>query len=134
MSERMPKRFLLMFIAVLCCLAFSSPPAHAEAAAPPEAERLLIKLIDAVKAESYDAFLADADASMKKQLSRQQFEGLCGLYTKPLKKGYTLQYFGQLKQRTHAVYVWKVSSPDAPDDVLVRLLLKDNKVAGVMVQ
>jgi hypothetical protein len=58
-------------------------------------------LIEAVKAESYDAFLADADANMKKQLSRQQFEGLCGLYTKPLKQGYTLSYFGQLKTAGH---------------------------------
>jgi len=115
-------------------LFLSLTSARANGVAPAEAERLLGRLIEAVKAESYDAFLADADANMKKQLSRQQFEGLCGLYAKPLKKGYTLEYFGQLKQRSMAVYVWKVASPGTPDDALVRLWVKDGKVAGVTVQ
>jgi hypothetical protein len=132
------------FLALVPALAlFLSVPlfvpnfARAEGAAPAEAEKLLLRLIEAVKAESYDAFLADADANMKKQLSRQQFEGLCGLYTKPLKQGYTLSYFGQLKQRGMAVYVWKVAAAGAPDEALVRLWLKDGKdgkVSGVVVQ
>jgi len=54
-----------------------------------------------------------------------------GLYTKPLKKGYNLDYFGQLKQRGMAIYVWKVSVPGEQEDVLVSLALKDGKVAGV---
>lgn len=108
-------------------------PAHAAGNAPPEAEKALNKLIDAVKAESYEAFIADADANVKKQLSRQQFEGLCGLYTKPLKKGYTMEYFGQLRQRGMAVYVWKFTVPGGQEDVLVRLALKEGKVAGVQV-
>ena len=91
-------------------------------------------MIDAVKAESYDAFLADADANMKKQLSRQQFEGLCGLYTKPLKKGYTRTYFGQLMKKGMVVYLWKVAAVGAPEEVLIRMAVKDGKVAGVLVQ
>jgi hypothetical protein len=125
------------FLSLVPALAlFLSVPhlARAEGTAPPEAARLLGKLIEAVKAESYDAFLADADANMKKQLSRQQFEGMCGMYTKPLKKGYTLDYFGQLKQRGMAIYVWKVAASDTPDETLVRLCVKDGKVCGVKVQ
>src|SRR5512147_1966646 len=80
-------------------LAVRAPPAHAEAAAPAGVQKLAVKMIDAVVAQSYDAFLADADANLKTHLTRQQFEGLCGLYTQPLKKGYKLDYFGQLKQR-----------------------------------
>jgi hypothetical protein len=37
-------------------------------------------------AESYDDFLADADARLKKHLSRQQFDDMCGRYTQALKK------------------------------------------------
>jgi hypothetical protein len=129
----MNRRTLLSLIPALA-LFLSLTSARANRVAPAEAERLLGRLIEAVKAESYDAFLADADANMKKQLSRQQFEGLCGLYTKPLKKGYALEYFGQLKQRGMAVYVWKVASPGTPDEALVRLWVKDGKVAGVTVQ
>jgi hypothetical protein len=106
---------------------------HQSGAALGFPEKALTKLIEAVKAESYEAFTADADANLKKQLCRQQFEGLCGLYTKPLKKGYTLEYFGQLRQRGMAVYVWKVSTPGSVEDVLVKLALKEGKVAGVQV-
>jgi hypothetical protein len=130
----MNKRTFLALVPALALFLSAPRAARAELAAPAEAEKLLLRLIEAVKAESYDAFLSDADANMKKQLSRQQFEGLCGLYTKPLKQGYTLSYFGQLKQRGMAVYVWKVVAPGAPDEVLVRLWLKDGKVGGVVVQ
>jgi len=130
----MNRRTFLALVPAFALVLAAPHVAHAEGAAPAEAEKLLHRLIEAVKAESYDAFLADADANMKKQLSRQQFEGLCGLYTKPLKQGYTLSYFGQLKQRGMAVYVWKVAAAGAPDEALVRLWVKDGKVGGVVVQ
>jgi hypothetical protein len=129
------KKCTFLFLVPAFALFLSVPHlARAEAAAPPEAAKLLGRLIDAVKAESYDAFLADADANMKKQLSRQQFEGMCGMYTKPLKKGYTLDYFGRLKQRGAAIYFWKVAAADTPEEALIRLCVKDGKVCGVYVQ
>jgi hypothetical protein len=117
----------------LTLLALRAAPAHAEAAAPADAQKLVVKMIDAVVAESYDAFVADADANLKMHLSRQQFEGLCGLYTQPLKKGYKLDYFGHLKQHGYLVHVWKVSTTGAPDEALVRMAVKDGKVGGVWV-
>lgn len=107
--------------------------ARDDATAPPEVQKLLARMIDAVKAESYEAFLADADANLKTHLSRQQFEGICGLYTQPLKKGYTLGYFGRLKQHGYLVYVWKITSTGAEDDALIKLAVKDAKVGGVWV-
>jgi hypothetical protein len=130
----MNKRAFLSVLSALALLVSVPRVVRAEGSAPPDADKLLAHLIDAVKTESYDAFLADADANMKKQLSRQQFEGLCGLYTKPLKKGYTLTYFGQLMKKGMVVYVWKVTSVGAPEEVLIRMAVKDGKVAGVLVQ
>ena len=130
--KKQPFLYLVPALA-LCLLAAYARPAHAAGTAPSEAEKALTKMIEAVKAESYDAFLADAGANLKKQLSRQQFEGMCVLYTKSLKQGYTLEYFGQLRQRGMAIYVWKVSSPGAQEDVLVKLAMKDGKVDGVLV-
>jgi hypothetical protein len=130
----MNKRTFLSILSALALLVSVPRVARAEGSAPPEADKLLAHLIEAVKAESYDAFLADADANMKKQLSHQQFEGLCGLYTKPLKKGYALTYFGQLMKKGMVVYVWKVAAVGAPEEVLVRMAVKDGKVAGVLVQ
>ena len=114
-------------------LAIRATPAHAEGVAPVGVQKLAVKMIDAVVAESYDAFLADADANLKTHLTRQQFEGLCGLYTQPLKKGYKLDYFGQLKQRGYLVHVWKVSTNGEQDEALVRIAVKDGKVGGVWV-
>jgi len=118
---------------VVALLVVYPAPARAENAAPADAQRLTAKMIDAVMNESYDAFLADADANLKTHLSRQQFEGLCGLYTQPLKKGYKLDYFGHLKQRGYLVHVWKISANGAQDEALIRLAVKDGKVGGVWV-
>jgi len=119
-------------------LAFTLPvihaaSAHAEAAPPADAQRLVTKMIDAVISQSYDAFLADADANLKTHLSRQQFEGLCGLYTQPLKTGYKLDYFGRLKQQGRVVHVWKISTNGAQDEALIRMAVKDGKVGGIWV-
>jgi len=117
----------------LALLAVHATPAHAEGAAPAEAQKLVTKMINAVAAESYDAFLADADANLKTHLSRQQFEGLCGLYTQPLKKGYKLDYFGHLKQQGYVVHIWKIAANGAPDEALIRMAVKDGKVGGAWV-
>jgi len=136
MNKRTFRSFPVLGLAlslVLTLMAVHANPAHAEGAAPADAQKLVTKMINAVAAESYDAFLADADANLKTHLSRQQFEGLCGLYTQPLKKGYKLDYFGHLKQRGYLVHVWKISANGAQDEALIRLAVKDGKVGGVWV-
>jgi hypothetical protein len=117
----------------LLLLVASTAPARAEGPAPPDVEKVVKKMIEAVKAESYDAFLADADTNLKEHLSRQQFQDTCGRYTQALQKGYTLDYFGQLKQRGMVVYIWKVSVPGESEDALVKLVMKEGKVTGVWV-
>jgi hypothetical protein len=133
----MNRRTLLTFVPTLgltlTLLALHAGVARAEAAAPADAQKLATKMIDAVVAQSYEAFLADADANLKTHLTRQQFEGLCGLYTQPLKKGYKLDYFGHLKQRGYVVHVWKISTTGAPEEALIRMAVKDGKVGGVWV-
>ena len=120
-----------------CALAFTmtgaASQARAAGTAPAAAQGSLLKMIEAVKAESYEAFLVDADAQVKKQLSRQQFEGMCGLYSKALRKGYKLEYFGQLRQHEMNVFLWKITVVDEKDESLLRLAMKDGKVSGFSV-
>ena len=131
----MNKRAFLTLVPTLglSLLGTGAASARDEIGAPPEAQKILVRMIDAVKAESYDAFLADADATLKTRLSRQQFEGVCGLYAQQLKKGYTLDYFGHLKQRGYLVHIWKVTATGAQDDPLIKLALKDGKAGGVWI-
>jgi hypothetical protein len=118
----------------LCLVLAAENAALAAPAAPAAAERVLVKMIEAVKAQSYEDFLTDADAKFKSQFSRQQFEGICGLYTAPLLKGYRLEYLGQLRRREAFVHLWKVSVVDGLDESLIRLVIKDGKVSGIWVQ
>ncbi len=122
--------FTLLPAGALCLVLAAEKPALAAAAAPASAERVLLKMIEAVKAQSYEDFLTDADAQLKSQFSRQQFEGTCGLYTAPLRKGYRLEYLGQLRQRGGFVYLWKISVADGQDESLIRLVMKDGKVSS----
>jgi len=132
MSMRNPSTYLAA--GVLCLAVAVAKPALAAPTAPTAAERVLLKMIEAVKAESYEDFLTDADAKLKSQLSRQQFEGICGLYAAPLRRGYRLEYLGQLRQRGAIVHLWKVSVVDGQDESLIRLAMKDGKASGVWVQ
>lgn len=125
--------FTCLAAGALCLALAAGKPALAAPVAPTAAERVLLKIIEAVKTQSYEDFLTDADAKLKSQFSRQQFEGICGLYTAPLRKGYRLEYLGQLRQRGAFVYLWKVSVVDGQDESLVKLAMKDGKVSGVWV-
>jgi len=118
----------------LCLTLAPERPALAAPVAPAGVERVLVKMIEAVKAQSYDDFLTDADDHLKTNLSRQQFEGICGLYTAPLRKGYRLEYLGQLRQQGTYVYLWKIAIVGGQDETLLRLVTKDGKAYGFTVQ
>jgi hypothetical protein len=117
----------------LCLTIAPGKPALAAGAAPAGVERVLVKMIEAVKDQSYDEFLTDADAQLKSNLSRQQFEGLCGLYRSSLRKGYRYEYLGQLRQRGMPVYLWKIAVVDGQDEGLIKLVMKDGKAYGFAV-
>ena len=119
--------------AVLGFALWGGEPAAAAPAAPPGTEAILVRMIEAVKAQSYDDFLVDADARLKSQFSRQQFEGICGLYTASLRKGYRLEYLGQLRQRGTTVQLWRIGVTDSPDESLLSMVMKDGKVDGFSV-
>jgi len=128
------RSLLTSFVAgALCLVLAAEKTTWAAPAAPTGPEHVLIKMIEAVKAQAYEDFLADTDAQLKSQFSRQQFEGICGLYTAPLRKGYRLEYLGQLRQRGAFVYLWKISVGDGPDETLLRLVIKDGKASGFSV-
>jgi len=125
--------FSYLAASALCLALVGQAPALAAASSPPGAERTLLRMIDAVKAQSYDDFLVDADAQLKAHFSRQQFEGICGLYTEPLRKGYRLEYLGLLHQRGATVLLWKITAGESQEEALLRLVMKDGKVSGFFV-
>jgi len=129
----MRKLVLCLAVSALSLTLVPERPALATPAAPAGVERVLVRMIEAVKAQSYDDFLTDADDHLKTNLSRQQFEGICGLYTAPLRKGYRLEYLGQLRQQGTYVYLWKITIVGGQDETLLRLVTKDGKAYGFAV-
>jgi hypothetical protein len=130
----MPKRYTLTCLAAVALYLTVVGASNAAPSAPRGTEAMLVRMIEAVKAESYDAFLTDANAHLKSQLTRQQFEGICGLYTAPLRKGYRLEYLGQLRQQGTIVFLWKITVVDSQDETLLRMVTKDGKVHGFGIQ
>lgn len=104
--------------------------ASAEPTPLPGTQAVSVRMVEAIKARSYDDFLADADAELKSQLGRSQFEALCSLYADALRRGYRLVYVGHLRQRGTVVLLWKVTVFDSPDEALLRIVMRDGKVQG----
>jgi hypothetical protein len=91
------------------------------------------KLISAVQNDDYDAFMADGNPLFK-TLTQKQFEPVSAQLSSRLKAGYTLTYFGELKQMGYHVTVWKISYKDGGDDDLAELSVKDGQVGGFWIR
>ena len=96
----------------------------------PGETRILKKLLGAVEVNDYDSFVADGNAAFKAVLTKQMLESVSIQLSPRMKKGYDTTYLGQLKQQGEQVCLWKLVYKDGGDDTLVKLVLKDGKVAG----
>jgi hypothetical protein len=111
--------------------ALTVAPARAEVKGdPPEAT--MKNLLEATKNRSYDAFMADADDVFRAEVSKQNFDGVCGQVSGRLRQGYRTVYLGKLKQAGGMAYVWRVEFKDGQDELLMRLDIRQGKVAGAM--
>lgn len=126
----MSKRNLLAVLIALAMASLAPRPASADPLPLPGTQAVSLRMIEAIKARSYDDFLADADAQLEAQLGRAQFDELCGLYAGPLRRGYRLVYLGHLRQRGTVVLLWKLTAVDSPDEDLLRIVMRDGRVEG----
>ena len=122
-------------VAFACVLAVLTGITSVIAAdAEPCETRILKKLLAAVEGNDYDSFVADGNAAFKAGLTKQMLESVSIQLSLRMKKGYDTTYLGQLKQQWSQVYLWKLVYNDGGDDTLVKLVLKDGKVAGFWLQ
>jgi hypothetical protein len=69
-----------------------------------------------------------------KTLTKKQFEPVSAQLSSRLKAGYTVAYFGDLKQLGYHVTIWKLSFKDGGDDFLAETSVKDGKVGGFWIR
>ena len=91
-------------------------------------------LLTAIATNNYDALIANAAPVLKSRITRETFTQVSTQLSTRLKNGYKLQYLGSLKQQGVEVFLWKITYNDGGDDMLARLVIQENKVAGFWFQ
>ncbi len=107
-------------------------PGHAQAPALPDT--MMTKLMKAVEENDYAAFVEDGIPEFKAGVTPQILEGVSLQIAARMKEGYTCTYLTEMKQREFNVYLWKVTFMDGGDDALVKLVVRDDLVAGFWIQ
>lgn len=96
------------------------------------ARPFLDKLLAAIEENNYDSYVADFTASFKAVTTKQTVAAISKELSPRMKKGYDVSFLTEMKQRGVTVYLWKVAYKDGGDDGLVRLVLEDGKVSGLL--
>jgi hypothetical protein len=109
-------------------------PVEASAALPDPPQVVMNKMLEAVKSKSYDDFLHHCDDQMRAKLTKIMFEGVSNMMGPRLRLGYKTPYLGKLRQQGAVVYLWKLELADGKDEVLVKMGIRDDKVAGFWLQ
>ena len=111
----------------------AEPVTETLGAAKDPADALMKKMLDAIKAGSYEDFVADGTAKMK--TGGKSAFGVASAHLAPLlMKGYKTTYLGRLRKTGHAISLWKLEPAGAPEDYLVRVVLADHKVDGFWIE
>jgi len=128
------RQLMAASLGIACaCLVFSATPCRAGGAAEP-GRAVLDKLLKAVEADDYGSFVADGTDTFKAAITKERLEMVSTHLAPRMKKGYECTYLGELKQQGYQVVLWKMTYKDGGDDTLARLVLKDGKVAGFVLQ
>ena len=97
------------------------------------ADALMKKMLDALKAGSYEGFVADGTAKMK-QGGRSAFGVASAHFAPLLMKGYKTTYLARVRKTGHAITLWKLEPAGAPEDYVIRVVVKDGKVDGFWIE
>jgi len=100
----------------------------------PSSERILDTLLTAIATNNYEVLVANAAPALKTRITRETFTQVTTQLSPRLKKGYKPQYLGSLKQQGAEVFLWKIAFQDGGDDMLARLVIQEDKVAGFWFQ
>jgi hypothetical protein len=123
----------LAAMVAIATLVANTALAHADEP-DPAVRKTFDKLIDAIIANNRETFVADATDAVKQGMTQGVMDGLHKHLGARMARGYQATYLCQLKQAGHQVHLWKLSFKDDGDDVVIRIALKQDKVAGFFLQ
>ncbi len=100
----------------------------------PSTEGIVNTLLAAIATNNYDSLIANAAPALKSRITKETFTQVTTQLSPRLKKGYNLHYLGSIKQQGVEVFLWKITYKDGGDEMLSRLVIQENKVAGFWFQ
>jgi hypothetical protein len=98
------------------------------------ADTLVPKILNAIKNNDYNSFIANGDDQFKLAITKPMFNDVHAKVAPRLMKGYDVQQLGILNQQGCKVYLTKIVFKDGGDDVLTKLVLSDGKILGFWFQ
>ena len=119
-------------LAILVVLAWM--PVLNAATVGPSTQGTVGTLLTAIATNNYDALVANAAPALKTRITKETFTQVSTQLSPRLKKGYKPQYLGSLKQQGVEVFLWKITFQDGGDDMLARMVIQEDKVAGFWFQ
>ncbi|MBE9185587.1 hypothetical protein IQ270_12985 [Microcoleus sp. LEGE 07076] len=102
--------------------------------APPQnAIDCLQVILDATASKNYELFTTVGDAGYKAAITQEMFDDVSEQLGSRLQSGYSITYFGDLKQGDDSIYLWKLSFADGGDEFVARMAMNEDKVAGIFI-
>ena len=90
-------------------------------------------ILDATASGNYDLFTKVGDSGYKVSITNQMFKGVSEQLAPRMEKGYSIIYFGHLKQSDYQIYLWKLSFEDGGDEFVARMDMNRDKVTGILI-
>ncbi|MEG4498859.1 hypothetical protein QUB05_02440 [Microcoleus sp. F10-C6] len=91
-------------------------------------------ILDATASKNYELFTTVGDAGYKTSITQKMFDEVSDQLASRLQKGYSINYFGELKQGNCQIYLWKLSFEDGGDEFVVHMTMNAEKVAGIFIE
>ncbi|MFS8117283.1 MAG: hypothetical protein ACMG55_02155 [Microcoleus sp.] len=104
-----------------------------QTAPPQNAIDCLQVILDATASKNYELFTTVGDAAYKAGITQEMFDDVSEHLGSRLQNGYSITYFGDLKQGDDSIYLWKLSFADGGDDFVARMAMNADKVAGIFI-
>jgi hypothetical protein len=107
----------------------------AETVAPAKdpADAHMKRMLDAVKAGSYEDFAAASTPEFKAG-GRTPFGVASAHFAPLLMKGYKTTYLCRVRKTDYAISLWKLEPAGAPEDYVIKVVLKGGKVSGFWIE
>jgi hypothetical protein len=90
-------------------------------------------ILDATASGNYELFTTVGDSGYKAGITKQMFEGVSEQLAPRMEQGYSITYFGSLKQADYQIYLWKLSFEDGGDEFVARMAMTGDKVSGILI-